>query len=368
MNRIENINLVFCQPFFANANRLFCFFANTQKPTQKKQKSLFLNALLKIVIILALFLSTHKTVYGQELSIEDAIVYLEDVVNKDLLKQDNIYDGTRKIDFSIYDDEIVIKYIWENNKEVLNYEFQEGNINYNEITFDISKISEIFINTYKTRKVVSLRCKDGTKNCFKMENEALKINFSKEFSDRPSAYNHYDFIHLFYLKNEETQEKVFIALNYILFELNRLKNQEQDLTLNQIISGSNTKREIVDLKKQSGVSYLTIDIGGIKTSVILDSGASDVSISKKFEKRLLENEIIETKNYLTPGLYTIADGSVVKSDRFIIPYIKINNTIIKNVRCSVNNSKDVILLGKSFLDRFKSWEINNESNKLILKI
>ena len=201
-----------------------------------------------------------------------------------------------------------------------------------------------------------------------MENEALKTNFSKEFSDRPTAYNHYDFIHLFYLKNEETQEKVFIALNYILFELNRLKNQESDLTLNQIISNSNTKREVVELEKKSGVSYLTIDIGGIKTSVILDSGASDVSISKKFEKRLLENGIIETKNYLTPGLYTIADGSIVQSDRFIIPYIKINNTIIKNVRCSVNDSKDVILLGKSFLDRYKSWEINNESNKLILKI
>ncbi|AUP78330.1 retropepsin-like aspartic protease [Flavivirga eckloniae] len=342
------------------------FFLNAKKPNLKKQKSLLSYTFLS-TLYFTLFL-THNICQGQELSVNDAVIYLESIVNDELSKKDNIYEGNQKIDISIYENEISVKYYWENNNDVIKYEYLNSEIKFNEITFDISNISEVFTNEYKTKKTVSLKCKNGTKNCFLMENEAIKISFSKEFSDRPNTYNHYDYLHLFYLNNIKSQNKVFIALNYIIYEMKRLNGQKRDLTFNQIINQSKTNNEIIDLEKKNGVSFLTINIGGLETNAILDSGASDVSISESFEQELLSKNIINQKEYLKPGLYTIADGSVVQSNRFIIPYVKINNVLVKNVLCSVNKSKDVLLLGKSFLDRFKSWEINNESNKLILKL
>lgn len=354
MNKIEKNNL-----FIFQHTPLFLI-----KEISKRRKTSLLKAFFKKMAFI-LILSTTAS-FSQQLSIDEAITYLEEVVNEDLSNQINIYKGTKRIAFSVVKNEINIKYIWDDNKSVIDNSYLQSNINYNEISFLSSKITLAQTKNNKTKKIIALKCLDGSKNCFKMENEALKINFSKDFCDRPMAYNHYDFIHLFYLSSLENQEKVLTVLNYILFELNKTQNKKEDYTIKKI--NTLNKTESIVLKKQNGVSYLNINIGGIKADVILDSGASDVSISKHFEKRLLEKGIIKIKDYLPSGLYSIADGSIVKSQRFTIPFIRLNNTVIKNVRCSINNSEDIILLGRTFLDRFKSWEINNETNKLILKI
>ena len=122
------------------------------------------------------------------------------------------------------------------------------------------------------------------------------------------------------------------------------------------------------MKAKNGIYLVNVNLGEvINTNFILDSGASDVSVTVKVEKYLLEHGIINETNYLTPALYSIADGSIIEARRFILPSIRIKNTVVENILCSVNSSSDVMLLGKSFLDRFKSWKIDNETNQLILE-
>jgi predicted aspartyl protease len=43
-----------------------------------------------------------------------------------------------------------------------------------------------------------------------------------------------------------------------------------------------------------------------------------------------------------------------------------NNLVIENVRGSVANVKGDLLLGQSFLSRFKSWSIDNARQALVL--
>lgn len=321
------------------------------------------------LIFIVFFFLSNTNLYSQnrELSVGDAIVYLENVLNSDLVNQENIYGGKKIIKIEVIENEVFIKYFWKDYKDAINYEFQNTDINYNEIIFNVADISNVFLKMYNSKYSVVVQCKDKTKNCFYINEEAIKPNFSNEFVDKPKAVNHYNYLHLFYLGNEVSQKKVYNSLNYILYEIER---KDRELVLIDPFSNNKkkTRKETINLTKKGGVFSLDINLGGIESNVLLDSGASDVSIPESFVNKLLEQGLISEKDFLTPGLYTIADGSVVKNKRFIIPYIKVNDVIVKNVRCSVNKSKNVFLLGKAFLDRFISWKINNETKQLILEL
>ena len=108
-------------------------------------------------------------------------------------------------------------------------------------------------------------------------------------------------------------------------------------------------------------------LGGIKRRVIFDSGASEVSISKEVEKALINASIITKENYIQSGLFRTADGSIISSRRFIIPYIKVGEYRVSNVICSVNPTDDLVLLGRSFLNKFSKWSVDNERKTLTLE-
>ena len=323
----------------------------------------------KYSLILIVLFSLHHSLYSQSkvLTIIEAIEYMESVLNTDIKSQDNIYGGTKTIKIEIIDSELHIKYFWKDNKDVITYEYEKTGIDFNKIVFDAKDISNVFLKKYEKMYAVAIQCEDNTKNCFYEDENALKKHYAHKFVDNPKAVNHNDYLHLFYLNNQVNQKKVYNALSYILFELDK-QNKELAL-IDPFVSGSKeVQKETVTLSKRNGVFTLSANLGGIKQVVMLDSGASDVSIPESFVNKLLEQGLISEKNFLAPGLYTIADGSVVKNKRFVIPYIKVNDVIVKNIRCSVNKSNDVFILGKAFLDRFKSWKINNETKQLILEL
>lgn len=131
-----------------------------------------------------------------------------------------------------------------------------------------------------------------------------------------------------------------------------------------VINNSNNKN--IALSKIGGVYHLPVTIGNLTQNFILDSGASDVLISQEIEKNLIDNKKITKSNYLSPSLYKIADGSIIECRRLLLPEIKIGSYIVKNVIASINSNGNTLLLGKSFLDKFQSWTIDN--NKQILKL
>ena len=66
------------------------------------------------------------------------------------------------------------------------------------------------------------------------------------------------------------------------------------------------------------------------------------------------------------GQYQLADGSTVKSDRFIIRELKVGNNVLSDVEASITSVKSTPLLGQSFLSRFSSWALNNDRHVITL--
>jgi predicted aspartyl protease len=62
----------------------------------------------------------------------------------------------------------------------------------------------------------------------------------------------------------------------------------------------------------------------------------------------------------------MADGSTVPSRRFRIRSLKVGDRVLENVTGSIAPVAGSLLLGQSFLTRFKSWSIDNQRQALVL--
>ncbi len=312
--------------------------------------------------IVILFLLNCFNLPAQLISIEHAIDHTESVINNYLATEKLIYDGSKSVEIDYEYDEFSIEYRWKDNLNVLYDEFRKDSINYNELIFNPKKIERFEKGKENSKYTIQVFCADNTKNCFDMPIEAILPNFSRNFSDRPRTYNHFPFINLFYFDSEELRDYIFMAMNYIF---DKIRNEENEVNIPDIFS--NQTYVEMPLLKMGEVSYIEVDFGGLKRKVILDSGASDISVSTSLETNLINHGVITSKDYLSEGLYVIANGDIVSSRRFIIPFIELGSVKINNVLCSVNSSEDITLFGMNFLNQLKSWKIDNENNTLILE-
>jgi predicted aspartyl protease len=99
---------------------------------------------------------------------------------------------------------------------------------------------------------------------------------------------------------------------------------------------------------------------------VVDSGASDVSIPTDVVSTLVRTGTITAADFLGSQTYKLADGSTVPSQRFQIRSLKVGNRTLENVTANIEPVAGQLLLGQSFLRRFKSWSIDNARSALIL--
>jgi predicted aspartyl protease len=105
----------------------------------------------------------------------------------------------------------------------------------------------------------------------------------------------------------------------------------------------------------------------ITLDAIVDSGASDVSIPADVVLTLMRAKTITQADFLGQQTYILADGSKVPSQQFRIRSLKVGNKTVENVIASIASVNGEILLGQSFLSKFKSWSVDNEQHLLILR-
>lgn len=123
----------------------------------------------------------------------------------------------------------------------------------------------------------------------------------------------------------------------------------------------------VDMVRENGVLKVVVQLNGaISLKFVVDSGASDVHIPKDVFKTLIRAETIKETDFLPGSTFVLADGSKMKSDRFILRSIKVGESTFSDVEASVGGLDATLLLGQSFLSRFKEWKIDNKNSKLIL--
>jgi len=96
----------------------------------------------------------------------------------------------------------------------------------------------------------------------------------------------------------------------------------------------------------------------ITLSAIVDSGASDMSAPADVVLTLMRTKTITDQDFLGQQTYVLADGSKVPSQQFRIRSLKVGDKTVENVVASIASVNGEILLGQSFLNRFKSWSVD----------
>jgi hypothetical protein len=75
---------------------------------------------------------------------------------------------------------------------------------------------------------------------------------------------------------------------------------------------------------------------------------------------------LQETDFIGKQSYKLADGSAVPSPTFRIRSLTANKVEIGNVKARVAPVAGDLLLGQSFLSRFKSWSIDNARQALVL--
>jgi predicted aspartyl protease len=123
----------------------------------------------------------------------------------------------------------------------------------------------------------------------------------------------------------------------------------------------------VALQVEGGTFVVPVLINGaIKLKFKIDSGSAEVSVPADVVMTLMRAGTISGADFQGNTTYTLADGSTLPSPNFNIRSLKVGNKILKNVKGSVAPVKGGLLLGRSFLNRFKSWSIDSRRQVLLL--
>lgn len=122
----------------------------------------------------------------------------------------------------------------------------------------------------------------------------------------------------------------------------------------------------IRLINKGGIYELPVKVNGVITlNFILDSGASEVNIPADVALTLIRTGTINENDFLPGKKYTLADGSTVKSPRFLIRELDLGGQKTFNVPASVGEATGHLLLGQSFLSRITSWTIDNQKHAFI---
>lgn len=123
----------------------------------------------------------------------------------------------------------------------------------------------------------------------------------------------------------------------------------------------------VPMKRSGGTYAVPVLINNaITLDFVVDSGASDVSIPADVVLTLIRTGTLNNDAFIGENTYRLADGSTTKSRTFRLQSLKVGGQTVEGVIGSIAPVQGSLLLGQSFLNRFKSWSIDNSTHSLVL--
>lgn len=312
----------------------------------------------KFIFLLILFYQIHS---AQQLTIEQTVNYINEKLGE-WKSIDIKSDGTLKMT------ELIPDIYWDHS-----ISFEEMKIRWNAKQYKLinNEINEADVHSLIVEKnilnnefVTELKCNSSpciVQRDYRREQDGFPRNVQEIF---------------LFSQLEKDRDKIYNAFKYLfglIKESGAYQNSDDDPFSNKnfkntisSISGIKSKEE-VKLSRESGVFFINVNISGIQKRFVLDSGASEISLSAEFEKELIAKKILTKENYIESALYRNANGSVESKRRVILPEIKIGDFIVKNIPASIGSSNIPLLLGKSFLDKFSKWTIDNNAETLTLE-
>lgn len=122
----------------------------------------------------------------------------------------------------------------------------------------------------------------------------------------------------------------------------------------------------IEMEKINGIYMIPCKVNGLSLKFVLDTGASDVSISETEALFMLKNGYLKKEDIGEKEYYTLANGNVTEGIIINLKTIEIGGIVLNNTRASiVLEQKAPLLLGQSVLEKLGTYKIDN--NKLILE-
>jgi clan AA aspartic protease (TIGR02281 family) len=123
------------------------------------------------------------------------------------------------------------------------------------------------------------------------------------------------------------------------------------------------------LRQGNGVLHIDVIVNDKWTvDFVLDSGASDVTINLGLFNQLVKDGTITKTDMIGRQTYRTANGDVT-ARTFRLRSLQVGDKIVYDVQASIHegNNEGLMLLGQSFLQKFKAWSIDNQSRTLVLQ-
>lgn len=124
--------------------------------------------------------------------------------------------------------------------------------------------------------------------------------------------------------------------------------------------------DTVNVLNLNGMTYVKVKIGNLVQVWLFDTGATDLLINTETEAALKKESVLTQTNYLGTGEYELANGTVETCRRYKVNGVQLGSFSVDNVIVSVSEKGKRIIVGKTLLNKFRSWSLNNQENKLFL--
>ncbi|MHA8052670.1 tetratricopeptide repeat protein [Aquirufa sp. OSTEICH-129A] len=116
-----------------------------------------------------------------------------------------------------------------------------------------------------------------------------------------------------------------------------------------------------------GLMKVIIKINGMTLEMILDTGASNISLSQTEFDFMIKNKYISNQDIIGKDIYSLATGDSHTSRTILFKKVEIGGLTLENVKGSFSENPNAsLLLGQNFLSRFGKVIIDNEKKQLIL--
>lgn len=213
---------------------------------------------------------------------------------------------------------------------------------------------------------------DGEKIRLAIKNFKLdeKENFSVYFLNDNEVYGDLKNISIYYDHKQSTDRNYdpFLKIdsvtthfyNYSFFLRTKIVKGKNINSSSNIIS--------IPLIKKGNHFYVKIKFGNLVKTYVLDSGASDMSVDDETYEYFKKTNQLKSQNRLSTGKYQLADGTIVEFKKIKVPFFTIDKIQSHDIDATIVQNGKPLLLGKSFLDSFKSWKIDNKNQMLTLEL
>lgn len=247
--------------------------------------------------------------------------------------------------------------------------------------------------------VANTESKDYIGNCkqyalFYLGRETDAIEYMNTvLENRPTSGSYYDAACLYSIMNKPEQSleymKIALEKGYRDFihmdvdeDLDNIRNLPEykalideyrkinlDLTASDVLEKDTMPvTAVVQIKKlSSGVFKVPCKVNNLPLKFILDTGASDISISSLEATFMLKNGYLNKYDILGRQNYQTASGEIIQGTKIKLRSVAIGEVNLRNIEASVVHNQDApLLLGQSALIKFGKVEIDNKNSRLII--